>query len=164
MAPPYTLVAPTAYPEVVSLRTPEYSWAQGLVVALHLLRLCVLQQTVVRPYAAACCSGTAGYDPAYPQLAYDSAIRILYGELPDVALRGSPWANSRLRMEEIRERTALRTIEKHPHCWDSGTEIYGQSGKSHHFIVTGPLWLLKHPQPHGSGCTPTQMVRIPYQF
>ena len=38
IAPPYTLVVPTAYPEAVNMYTPEYSCAQDLMVALHLLR------------------------------------------------------------------------------------------------------------------------------
>ena len=38
VAPPYSLVAPMAYPEAVNLNTPEYSLAQGLTVALHSLR------------------------------------------------------------------------------------------------------------------------------
>ena len=37
IAPPYTLVVPTAYPEVVNINTPEYSWAQGFMVALRSL-------------------------------------------------------------------------------------------------------------------------------
>jgi hypothetical protein len=36
--PPYTLFAPQAYTEAVNLNMIEYSWAQGLVVALHSLR------------------------------------------------------------------------------------------------------------------------------
>ncbi len=38
MAPPYTLIVPTAYPEAMNLNMPEYSWAQGLVVVSHALR------------------------------------------------------------------------------------------------------------------------------
>ena len=38
MAPPYTLNVPTAYPEAMNLNIPEYSWAQGLIVASHSLR------------------------------------------------------------------------------------------------------------------------------
>ena len=34
----YTLVVPTAYPEVVNINTPEFPWAQGWMVALHAFR------------------------------------------------------------------------------------------------------------------------------
>ena len=39
MAPPYTLMVPPATPEALKLRLPEYSWAQGLLLALHSLSL-----------------------------------------------------------------------------------------------------------------------------
>ena len=35
IAPPRTLVVPTAYPEAAEINTPEYSWAQGLMLALQ---------------------------------------------------------------------------------------------------------------------------------
>ena len=38
MASPYPLILPTAYPEVMNLNMPEYSWAQGLIVASHSFR------------------------------------------------------------------------------------------------------------------------------
>ncbi len=38
IAPPYTLIVPHAYPEAMNLNMPEYSWAQGLIVASHSLR------------------------------------------------------------------------------------------------------------------------------
>ena len=38
IAPPFTLIVPQAYPEAMNLNMPEYSWAQGLIVASHSLR------------------------------------------------------------------------------------------------------------------------------
>ena len=38
IAPLYTLIVPQAYPEAMNLNMPEYSWAQGLIVASHSLR------------------------------------------------------------------------------------------------------------------------------
>ena len=40
-APPCTLVVPAAYPEAMNLNLLEYSWAQGLQLALHSLRLAI---------------------------------------------------------------------------------------------------------------------------
>ena len=38
MALPYTLIVPPAYPEAMNLNMSEYSRAQGLIVASHVLR------------------------------------------------------------------------------------------------------------------------------
>ena len=38
-APPSTLVVPVAYAEALNMSLPEYSWAHGLQLALHALRL-----------------------------------------------------------------------------------------------------------------------------
>ena len=37
IAPPYTLMVPPSFPEAIHMRVPEYSWAQGLLVAVHSL-------------------------------------------------------------------------------------------------------------------------------
>ncbi|MFM7987930.1 MAG: hypothetical protein ACKPKO_52315, partial [Candidatus Fonsibacter sp.] len=39
LAPPYTLHVPPAFIQAVNIATPEYSWAQSLVVAMHSIKL-----------------------------------------------------------------------------------------------------------------------------
>ena len=39
IAPPYSLIVPPSFPEAMNMRLPEYSWAQGLLVAVHSLVL-----------------------------------------------------------------------------------------------------------------------------
>ncbi|MFM7987112.1 MAG: hypothetical protein ACKPKO_48155 [Candidatus Fonsibacter sp.] len=39
LAPPYTLQVPPAFVQAINIATPEYSWAQSLVVAMHSIRI-----------------------------------------------------------------------------------------------------------------------------
>ena len=65
IAPPYTLVVPQSYPEAMNLNMPEYSWAQGLIVASHSLRLCLLWHSLLRLHVVGGRGRAAGCDPAY---------------------------------------------------------------------------------------------------
>ena len=39
LAPPYTLQVPLGFVQALNIATPEYSWAQSLVVAMHSIKL-----------------------------------------------------------------------------------------------------------------------------
>ena len=63
IAPLYTLVVPTAYPEDVNLNTPEYSWGSRAYGGSALLALRVLQQPTLRSDAKCFCIRTVGLRP-----------------------------------------------------------------------------------------------------
>ncbi len=84
------------------------------MVALHSLRYAYNNISVCEamPLNVAA-KKTAGYVQACSQLDYDSAVGILHGSLAYVARRRSQRAYRRGRMDAVRERAAIRTIEEH---------------------------------------------------
>ena len=132
MAPPYTLVVPTAYPVAVNINRPEYSWAQGLMVALHSLRYVYCNNPSCDPMPLGA---------AAEQL---DTIRLTHNLLMSPPSEYY-MANCRtFHSEEVPGPTAVsgwkRYVSGQPYVQlrkilivgDSGTEIYSKSGKSHH--------------------------------
>jgi hypothetical protein len=136
IASPYTLGVPTAYPEAVNINTLEYLWAQGLIVALHSLR-----------YAY---KNTSSREPMpFIVVAKQLDTNLFAHNLLMVPPSDYYMANCRtLHSEEVTGPTAVsgwkRYVSSQPFVqsrniliiMDSGTEINGKSGKSHHSIVS----------------------------
>ena len=129
-------MVPTAYSEVVNLKTPEYPWAQGLMVALHSLRYAYCNNPSCDPMPLGA---------AAKQL---DTIRLSHNLLM-IPPSEYYMANCRtLHSEEVLGPTAVsgwkRYVSGQPYVQsrnilivgDSGTEIYSKSGQSHHSIAT----------------------------
>jgi hypothetical protein len=157
IAPPYTLIVPQSYPEAMNLNMPEYYLAQGLIVASHSLRYVYCGNPSCDSMSLAAAAEQLDairrthnltIIPSYDY--YMASCRVLHSvDVPGPTVV-SGWKRYIMGQPLVVSRNIIIV-------GDSGTEVYGSSGKSHHSIVSDlrtHCGYPNHPQFDRSGCTP----------